>query len=335
MGRFHLSMTAAIVAATAILAAQPVPGFLARPADQAIRLLTWNVYRNSVFPPKGELVDVAAATRPAQFARILRAVRPDVVCLQEVTESIDRSVALVTHILPLPEGQAWQAHAAVDTVIVSRYRLGARAGGQLEGDRQRGHSIALIKAPTTDLLVICSHFQSSADLAAEAMRRRQAQVITDTIRDAQAGRGPIPLPARTPFIVLGDFNAIPGATLFVDALVSGRPVYAATESAEGLDWDRSSLTDAQPRHNASGSERYTWRNDLDRFQPGMLDRILYSDSVLASVNQFVLDTTAMSYDELVRAQLRAIDVMLDPQTGVHDHFPLVIDTVLWQDPERR
>ena len=321
-------MTTALVAATAVLAAQPNRGFLDRPADTAIRVMTWNVYRNSVFPPEGELVDMTAATRPAQFARILRAVRPDVVCLQDITESTERSAALVSHILALPAGQAWQAHAAVDTVIVSRFGLRARARGQVDGDRQRGHSIALITTPTTDLLVICSHFQSSADPRAESMRRQQAQMIVDEIRAAKAGRGPTPLRARTPFLVLGDFNAIPGSTLFVDALRSGRPVDGAAESAEGLDWDGSSLTDAQPRHNASGSERYTWRNDLDRFPPSMLDRIFYSDSVLTSVNQFVLDTTAMSYDELVRPQLRAIDVMSDPRSGIHDHFPLVIDLVL-------
>ena len=92
-------------------------------------------------------------------------------------------------------------------------------------------------------------------------------------------------------------------------------------------------SDALPRHNASGAERYTWRNDLERFPPGILDRIIYSDSVLASVNQFVLDTTTMSHRDLVGAGLRAIDVMRDPQAGIHDHFPLVIDVAV--RPERR
>jgi hypothetical protein len=133
-------------------------------------------------------------------------------------------------------------------------------------------------------------------------------------------------------VVLGDFNAIPGATQFLEPLVSGK---SAGGRGGGLDWDRSSLADAQPRHNGSGSERYTWRDDLDRFAPGMLDRVFYSDSVLTSVNQFVLDTTEMSYENLVSAGLRSIDVMSDPQTGVHDHFPVVIDVVLRPDGRRR
>ncbi len=327
MGQFLVSMTTAILGVVAAIAAQPAHGFLVKPAGAAVRLLSWNVYDSSIVPKEGEVVDVAAANRPAQFARVLQAVRPDVVCLQEITVSVAQSEALVNQILPLADGQTWQAHAALDTVIVSRFNLGARAGGQVEwGERRRGHATALINTPATDLYVICAHFQSRDGPQDEALRDQQARLIATTIREAKAGGGAIPLRPRTPFIVLGDFNAIAGATAFVDSIVSGRAAYpAGSGRVEGLDWDRSPLTDAQPRHNGSGSARYTWRNDLDRFSPGILDRILYSDSVLASVNAFVLDTTEMSYDELVRARLRTIDVMRDPQAGIHDHFPLVID----------
>jgi endonuclease/exonuclease/phosphatase family metal-dependent hydrolase len=329
-----VSLTTAILALTALLAVQPVHGFLSRPTGASIRVLTWNVYRSSIFPKDGEAVDPAADTRPAQFARVLRAVQPDVVCLQEVTMDVARTKALVNYILPLPAGHTWQAYAAEDTVIVSRFDLGARAEGHVEGERRRGHAIALIRTPATDLLVVCAHFQSEAERADVDMRQQQAGVIANTIREAKAGGGPIPLRARTPFMVLGDLNAIAGATSFLDILIKGRTNGAsAARSGNGLDWDRSALVDALPLHNASGTERYTWRNDLERFPPGILDRILYSDSVLASVNQFVLDTTAMSHRDLVSAGLRAIDVMRDPQAGIHDHFPLVIDVAA--RPERR
>jgi hypothetical protein len=59
----------------------------------------------------------------------------------------------------------------------------------------------------------------------------------------------------------------------------------------------------------------------------VLDRIIYSDSVLTSVNQFVLDTTALRQPTLRSAGLRAIDTMRDPQAGIHDHYPVVIDVV--------
>ena len=156
-----------------------------------------------------------------------------------------------------------------------------------------------------------------------------------TIREARAGRGAVPLRSRTPFIILGDFNAIPGGATFVDAMASARlsPALPA-ERGNGLDWDGSSLTDAGPHHNGSRPEVYTWRNDRERFPPGALDRILYSDSVLTSVNQFVLDTTMMSEAELSASGLRADDVMRDPEAGIHDHFPLVIDLVVRSDQGR-
>lgn len=132
-------------------------------------------------------------------------------------------------------------------------------------------------------------------------------------------------------VLLGDFNAIPGGEGFVDGLAAGDVAAPSGRTAVGLDWDHSSLTDALPHHNVSGADLYTWRNDLDRFPPGILDRILYSDSVLSSVNQFVLDTTALSYADLTATGMRTIDVMRDPRAGIHDHFPLVIDFVLKKD----
>jgi endonuclease/exonuclease/phosphatase family metal-dependent hydrolase len=331
-----VSLASAILALTAGLSAQPPRGFLAKPASTAIRVLTWNVYRSSIFPANGETVDLAATDRPARFARVVRAVRPDILCLQEVTVGVPRTAALLDRILPLGEGRSWQVHGAEDTVVASRFDLGARAEGYVQGaERRRGHAIALVKAPTTDLYVVCAHFQSSADGADAALRQQQAELIAKTIRNAQSGDGDVPLRRRTPFVLLGDFNAIPGGTSFLDDLVSGRAGgVAANGRIEGLDWDRSSLADARPRHNASGSERYTWRNDLERFPPGVLDRILYSDSVLSSVNQFVLDTTEMSYTDLFRAGLRAVDVMRDPQAGIHDHYPLVIDLILRSQARR-
>jgi endonuclease/exonuclease/phosphatase family metal-dependent hydrolase len=334
MARLLVSVTTAILGLTALLGAQPAHDFLSRPVSASIRVVTWNIYRSSIFPPEGEEVDLNGATRPARFARVVRALHPDVVCLQEVTVDVARSAGLLDSILPLPDGHAWQAFAAEDTVIVSRFDLAARAEGHVEGERRRGHAMALIKTPATDLLVICAHFQSEAGGEDIALRREQAGLIANTIREAKAGGGPIPLRTRTPFMILGDLNAIAGATTFLETLVNGRMGGAsATRPGEGLDWDRSALVDALPRHNAAGAERYTWRNDLERYQPGILDRIIYSDSVLSSVHQFVLDTTTMSHHDLFGAGLRPIDVMRDPLVGIHDHFPLVIDVVA--RPERR
>jgi endonuclease/exonuclease/phosphatase family metal-dependent hydrolase len=324
-GRLAALLVFAILPATALVSGQAAHGFFARPSPAAIRILTWNVYRNTIFPTDGEDVDVAAATRPAQFARVMRALQPDVVCLQEITAGVERTVSLLNHVLPATDGRAWHGFGSEDAVILSRFDIvGHDEGFVYALDRRRGHAIALLKGPSTDLYVVCAHFQSSSGAANAALRRQQARMIATTIRDTKNGTDGIHLPRRTPLIILGDFNAIPGDTAFVDELVAGR---TTDGSIAPLDWDHSALTDARPRHNASGTERYTWRNDLEPFPPGVLDRIIYSDSVLASVNQFVLDTTALRQATLRSAGLRAIDTMRDPQAGIHDHYPVVIDVV--------
>jgi len=324
-GRLVASLVAAIVAATALVSSQAARGFLARPSPAAIRILTWNVYRDTIFPAEGEDVDVAAATRPAQFARVMQALRPDIVCLQEITAGVDRTVSLLNHVLPMTDGRSWQAYDSEDAVLISRFEIAGRESAFVEAlDRRRGHAIVLLKGPSTDLYVVCAHFHSSNGPANAALRRQQARMIATTIREAKNGTDTIRLRARTPFVILGDLNAIPGDTGFVDDLVSGR---FAGGRITALDWDNSALTEATPRHNASGTQRYTWRNDLEPFPPGILDRIIYSDSVLTSVNQFVLDTTALPQQTLRSAGLRAIDTMRDPQAGIHDHYPVVIDVI--------
>src|SRR4029453_14575459 len=115
MGQILFALTTAVVGAAALLVTgQPTQGFLGKPTTKALRVLTWNVYHNSIVPPDDQVADVAGAGRPAQFARVLRALQPDVACLQEVTATPQRSAALVDHILPLQDGRTWQAHGAVD-----------------------------------------------------------------------------------------------------------------------------------------------------------------------------------------------------------------------------
>src|SRR6185369_15737710 len=259
------------------------PDFLQRPAADAVRLLTWNIYRDSIFPEAGRAVDVAAATRPAQFARVVRAVRPDVICLQQISVASQRSAAFLDQILPLESDAKWQAFATADTVVLSRFALNARGGGFAGTDLPpRGYAMAVVQAPAGELFVVCAHFQSGDQPDDVAARRQQAGMVVKAIRD-QRGGGAV-LPPRTPFVILGDLNAIPGDTPFLDAMVFGGAFPMIGGRFEGLDWDGSALTDAQPHHNVTGADTYTWRDDLEAYPPSALDRILYSDSVLESVN---------------------------------------------------
>jgi hypothetical protein len=127
-------------------------------------------------------------------------------------------------------------------------------------------------------------------------------------------------------VVMGDLNVIDQPSPSLNTLLTGDIVDEKTNGSDiRPDWDGSSLTDALPLHNEAGSDTYTWRDDTQQYPPGTLDRVLYSDSVVAVTRAFVLDTTRMTGDELQRAGLRATDVMRNPLQGIYDHLPVVVD----------
>jgi endonuclease/exonuclease/phosphatase family metal-dependent hydrolase len=310
--------------------AQSSRGFLGRPAPDTLRVMAWNIGADSVVPPDGP-ADPTKSGRPSQFARVVRAVSPDVLCLQEVRADAARLAALIGAAVPLESGDTWHAYqGGVDNAIISRYELAARTTTVAPGGiRPRGHVTALIRLPSgrgaAGLYMTCAHFQSSNQPPHVAARQHHADAIVGEVREAKAGRGPVPLPARTPFVILGDLNAVPGLTGFLDNLLAGRLTRETAPPAAGFDWDGSAIADAHPPHNGSGPETYTWRNDRDQFPPSALDRVLYTDSVLQVRHAFVLDTTTMAAADLDRAGMRAADVMRDPAAGVHDHLPIVVD----------
>jgi len=278
--------------------------------------MTWNIGSDSMFP--GSEND-----RSAQFARVLRALDPDVVCLQEAWRGHGKAAALFDSILPLAEGRAWQHHGILDNAILSRQPLTRVATGKFEARqrRLRGHAMALSGEGTASpLYLVCAHFES---LDGVEHREKQANMIVSQLaRDQPRGLPPF----RTPVVVLGDFNAVAGhSSRFLANLREGRVAGRRSNLDIGLDWDGSDFRDALPLHNGRGKEFWTWRDDTSGFEPAALDRILYSGSVARLEKAFVLDTTAMSEEELSAAGLERDDVLLDAARGVHDHLPVVAD----------
>ena len=282
--------------------------------------MTWNVGRDSIF---------AGGARHDSFARVLKAVQPDVVCMQEVWRGSGEAAALLDAVLPLSKGRLWQHHGVLDNAIVSRFDLSLPGAGTIdvEEGRKRGHASALAtRDDNSSLYLICSHFQSRDR---PVSRERHADSITTSISTHKADGT---LPAGTPIIVLGDLNAI--ATLpplFVENLRNGRIGGNLPRQGRGPDWDGSSLEDAEPQHNGRGDETWTWRNDREPYPPGSLDRVLYTGSVMAVDHAFVLNTTTMSDEELRDADLLRDDTMFNAAQGIHDHLPVVVDFVLAMD----
>ena len=91
--------------------------FLDREVATDLRLFTYNVFFDAIFPqesPEGA----------AKFERLIAATEPDVINLQEIfSYSAGDVVALMNTIAPLPGSGSWFGHKGSDNVIVSKYPL--------------------------------------------------------------------------------------------------------------------------------------------------------------------------------------------------------------------
>jgi endonuclease/exonuclease/phosphatase family metal-dependent hydrolase len=310
-------------------------GFLERPARVDLRVMTYNVNWDSIFPtddPQNH--DLRAFDRQAAFERILRAVRPDVLCLQEINDR--RSAGAVGQFLTRAAGSGggaeWQVVKARDTVIATPFRLVEAGYGLVTHSAlpTLAQAAALVDLPEpefgeVDLYLICAHFKSGGNQEDILLRSRQADVIMAHVGDFTTAGGELDLKPGTPFVILGDFNAYDtDPARHVRTLLQG-DIYDEDRYGADVDpdWDGTALADARPSHNGLGTEFYTWRSDFEPFLPGALDRVIYSDSALAVADAFVLNTALLADAALRPYGLRPQDVLLGP--GQYDHLPVVVD----------
>lgn len=283
--------------------------------------MTYNVHWDSIFAD-------GPAERVAKFRRVVQAVQPDVIALQEIRKPAAEAAAVLNETLPLEGGASWHAYKGWTNVILSRYPLSMTLD-KTDPPGQREQCIALVDLPDerspVDLYVMNNHFKCCGDTANDPQRQMQADAIVSWIRDARTPAGKVNLPDRTAIIVCGDFNIV-GGRQPLETLMTGD---IQDEQAFGPDfapdWDDSPMADAPATHNAEGGQMYTWRDDTDKWPPGRLDYIIYTDSVLTAVHTFVLNTMTLS-DELLRETgLDRFDSALDHVGKDVDHMPVVAD----------
>lgn len=307
--------------------------FLQRQHVSDVRMMSWNVRRSSVVPPDG--------ARYESFTRIIRALEPDVIAFQEIMrpDATEKLRQLMDELLPLDGGNSWQAHSVSDNTLISRFPLLQR-GGELVfrypypnlglPDFHYGYATALVDLPNdvsdVDIYVVGMHNKSGAGENV-ALRQLQSDATLRWIRDLRDSGREMAVSDFTPIVILGDMNVVRDAsTQPFDTLLSG-DIIDETEFGPDfeIDWDGTDLADVSPSHNARGERYYTWRYDETPFDPGVLDRIIYTDSVLSVRQSFVLNTVAMSEGELVELGLLASDVLFRGEEGYFDHLPLVVD----------
>ncbi len=312
--------------------------FMQVPSPDTVRVMTYNINWDSIFPdgdPKNH--SLRDFNRVDAFVRVMRAVQPDVVCLQEINYLRGRQALGDFMAEAMVTDDGWQIAIERDNVIATRFELQEKgyelATGSVRPDLLQ--AAALVNLPddqygSSDLYVICSHFKAGGSLGDILLRSRQADAIMYATRDFTTPGDEIDLDPGTPFVILGDFNVYDtDPHLHLRTLVRG-DIDDEGRFGEDIqpDWDGTALADLMPSHNDAGDEFYTWRNDGEPFNPGPLDRIIYTDSVLEVANAFVLNTMVLADGALAALGLDRDDVLLDAKSGYYDHLPIVVDFVI-------
>ncbi len=304
--------------------------FLDRQWPSDLRVADYNVNWDSIFPDDDPANhSFRCCNNVAEFRRLIAAINPDIMTLQEINGSrpVSDVTAIFNEVLPLPGGASWHGAIGYSNVTVSRWPLSMIATQTTPaGDLPR--IMTLINLPddrfARDLYIINEHFKCCSGATNDNRRQKQADSIVAWMRDARTAGGSITLSAGTPIVVIGDLNMV-GSLSPLNTVICGDISDNATYGPDSPpDWDASCSTDAHPLHNVAGPADYTWRSDGSGFDPGRLDYAIHTDSAITAAKRFVLNTVAMSPAELAATGLQANDVVLNPP-GDFDHLPLVFD----------
>jgi len=270
----------------------------------------------------------APVEAPDAFVRIMRAVDPDIVLLQEWDKpsfvlpegevTIQYSPEFMqdwfnTHINASASGPSWYAsrNEELGVIIMARSEMSAFGNNSVryalsDGDQALlANSVrytgAVVDTHIGKVAVANIHLRCCGALASREDQSRLAEAVTvnAAFRRAMADSGAVL------GVVAGDYNLV-GSTLPLDII------------AMGADSDGSNLAVA-PSDVLGGSSNITWRDARSGFSPSRLDYILYTDSAASMINSFALDTEVLSDTSLERMGLRRED------SRFSDHFPLVLD----------
>ena len=268
--------------------------------SEHIRILSYNVWSDGLFNPE----------RQPRFERIIKALEPDIMGFQEAYDDNDIE-ALFEDWLP---GVNWHVSSEWNgNYVVSRYPILYQGNHSW---RSMGVLLDTEEDLGTPLFFINSHFSCCG---ANDDRQEQVDDLMRFVRDLKNGLGPFTLEYGTPIVHVGDFNLV-GYRQQLTTLTDGDIVDEASYGIDFLpDWDDSPFTDLFSHHTHIRMG-YTWRKDGSEWNPGKLDYILYTDSVLEPVKHFVLNTLAMSEEDLSFYDLESEDT-----NQASDHLPRLMD----------
>ncbi|MDP6629324.1 MAG: T9SS type A sorting domain-containing protein [Candidatus Marinimicrobia bacterium] len=300
----------------AVPSPEPIP--LVRRHEDDIRVLTYNTLWDGILE----------AERQPKFKRIIQALDPDVIALQEHTDW-DQIDDIIQSWFPQ---ETWHASWTYgDLVVLSRFPI-LNDANLISSERTMCALLDTEDELGKNLLVINSHLSCCAN---NDGRQQQVDEFASIWRNwITNSDGPFNLDLETPFVHVGDFNFV-GYRQQVETLRIG-DIVDENEYGEDFppDWDASNIVDLFSRHTHKRMG-YTWRSDGSSFNPGKLDYIFYSDATIDTGKHYILNTLALDDETLAGYGLewddtqeasdhlpRVFDISLDPSVGIINENPV-------------
>ena len=267
------------------------------------RLVTYNTLYTGILEPD----------RQPKFQRIIQALDPDIIALQEHSEWNEIGDIISSW---FPEDTWYQGYTFRDLVVLSKYPIINQAN-LISSERTMCALLQTDDPINPYLLILNSHFSCCDN---DDDRQEQVDELVQVLREWRLNdNGPFDLPEGTPMFHVGDFNFV-GYREQIETVTAGN---IQDEGNYGndfpLDWDGTAITDLFSRQTHKRMA-YTWRSDGSSFNPGKLDYVLYTDSNLSILNHFVLNTLAMPDSVLNEWELEAEDT-----NEASDHLPRIVD----------
>jgi len=282
---------------------QPEPMTLGRLDDSDIRILSYNTLNEGIIDDERQL----------HFKRIIQAIDPDVIALQEHGEWNEIDDVIQSW---FPNDQWHASWTYRDLVVLSRFPI-VNDANMISSERTMAALLDTDAELGKDLLIFNSHLSCCAN---NEDRQQQVDEFASTWRDwVQSDSGPFEIEPGTPFVHVGDFNYV-GYRQQVETIRTGDIENEEQYGNDFLpDWDSTAIIDLFSRHTYKRMG-YTWRSDGSSYNPGKLDYVFYSDATIDTGKHYILNTIAM--DDLY---LDYYGLEWDDTQEASDHLPVVFD----------
>lgn len=278
--------------------------------DGAVRVMTMNVENTSTIK------------KPQVFSRIIQAIKPDVVLMQEWDDGDSAAVeSWFTAMVPregkwnIAKASGTKANGggvliATDLPIISKVQPNTGEKSPSTLTDASGNNVlinwpvrqvaAIVDTPIGEMAFASVHLKccGSKGSAEDIKRTKEALFMSNFLSQLSKGN-------KT--VIAGDMN-----------LVGSRDPLSVFERGYYATSGRMSTIDAFVLGDTS---MYTWTDDRSTFAPGRLDYILHNEAGTRVVNAFILDTSRLSVESLARLGLDADD------SAATDHRPVVVDLV--------